>query len=206
MLQENCHLPTFDSLFEVPRKLPSTNLWLPIWSIKKIAIYQPLTPYLRYQLSLSRKTFVKVLLRFVWWRPHQKELSPMNEGHSILLWGTSLHIVEKLNDLPKMYRFSIYPVRKEERDRRESKRSDFMIFKIKNWVTSVIVGVKLNVSDTLNFEMRDDLAQLFPEAEYADKPEGGWHKNTVCALTNMAWLGTFSLSTCMPSLCSLSHM
>ena len=40
-------------------------------------------------------------------------------------------------------------------------------------VTSVIVGVKLNVSDTLNFEMRDDLAQLFLEAEYADKLDDG---------------------------------
>ena len=63
-----------------------------------------------------------------------------------------------------------------------------MIFKIKNRVTSVIAEAKLNVSDTLNFEMRDDLAQLFLEAEYADKLEDGWHENTVCALTDgMTW-------------------
>lgn len=40
----------------------------------------------------------------------------------------------------------------------------------------------------LKFEMKDDLAQLFFEAEYADQQEEGRHINTLCALTDgMPW-------------------
>ena len=113
----------------------------------------------------------------------------MNEGHSVLLCGTLLpHIVEELNDTAKVYKFSIYPVVKRESGARENKRADFTIFKIQNRITRVVIEAKLNVSQNLNNHMKDDLAQLFLEAQYADQEEGNRHNTTLCALTDgLTW-------------------
>ena len=68
--------------------------------------------------------------------------------------------------------------------RRENKRADFMIFTIKDQITRVVIEAKLNISDTLNYAMKSDFAQLFLEAMYADKQEGGQQEKMLCALTD----------------------
>ena len=71
--------------------------------------------------------------------------------------GTLLpHIVEDLNESDKLYRLLIYPIIKEEEDRRENKRADSTIFMIKDQITRVVIEAKLNVSDTLNYAMKND--------------------------------------------------
>ena len=78
--------------------------------------------------------------------------------------------MEELNDTTKVYKFSIYPVVKRESDARQNKRANFMIFKIQNRITRVVIEAILNISQNLNNHMRDDLAQLFLEAQYTLLP------------------------------------
>ena len=115
---------------------------------------------------------------------------PTNEGHSTLLCGTVLgHIVTDLNAIvtegEQKYKFEIFPVVKEEDDRRYNKLSDYSIFRIFNKIIYAILEVKLRVGTKLTNADKDDLAQLFLEVLYLHEDE----KNVVvekpmCILTD----------------------
>ena len=77
----------------------------------------------------------------------RKNTLPENEGHAILLCGTLLpHIVEELNAKEQLYRFSIFPVVKEDDDDgRRNKYADFSVLKIKDSLTCVVIEAKLNI-------------------------------------------------------------
>lgn len=101
---------------------------------------------------------------------------PTNEGHSTLLCGTVLgHIVTDLNAIltegEQKYKFEIFPVVKEEDDRRYNKLSDYSIFRIFNKIIYAILEVKLRVGTKLTDADRDDLAQLFLEVLYLQENE-----------------------------------
>ena len=108
----------------------------------------------------------------------RKNSLPENEGHSILLCGTLLpHIVEELNEKEKLYHFSIHPV--VEEDARKNKYADDLIMTIKDSITRVVVEAKLNVSENVNYAMKNDLVQLLLEAMYSDRQENNRQDKTL---------------------------
>lgn len=97
-----------------------------------------------------------------------------NEGHPTLLCGIFVsHVVTDINrKSQKPVKFEIYPVVKEEDDRRENKLSDYSIYKIMNKLTYIVIEVKLSVGASLTCADQDSLAQLFLEAYYVYSGEG----------------------------------
>ena len=93
------------------------------------------------------------------------------------------HIVEELNNKEQLYRLSIFPVIKDD-DARRNKYADFLILKIKDSLTRVVIEAKLNISETVNYGMRNDIAQLVLETIYSDQQENNRQEKTLCALTN----------------------
>lgn len=55
---------------------------------------------------------------------------------------------------------------------------------IKDSITRVVVEAKLNVSENVNYAMKNDLAQLFLEAMYSDRQENNRQDKTLSALTD----------------------
>ena len=50
---------------------------------------------------------------------------------------------------------------------------------LKDRITRVVIEAKLNASDTVNYAMKDDFAQLFLEAIYADREENSLQQRTL---------------------------
>lgn len=73
----------------------------------------------------------------------------------------------------KQYNFKIYPVLKEERDKRENKFSDISIIKIVNKRTKILIEIKLAVFPRLvmSDNVLDDFSQLFLEGLYVYEQE-----------------------------------
>ena len=81
------------------------------------------------------------------------------------------------------YRLSIFPVVKDD-DARRNRYADFSILKIKDSLTWVVIEAKLNISETVNYGMRNDRAQLVLETIYSDQQENNRQEKTLCGLTN----------------------
>ena len=54
-----------------------------------------------------------------------------------------------------------------------------MSFSLKDSITTVAVEAKLNVSENVNYAMKNDLAQLFLEAMYSDRQENNQQDKTL---------------------------
>lgn len=111
---------------------------------------------------------------------------PTNEGQPTLLCGNFIaHIVGHTNTAlgNQSVKFVVYPVVREETDRREN---DYSIFKIVNRITYIVVEVKLSIGARLTMDDQDKLAQLFLEAIYIFAKEGKSKENSVilCVLTD----------------------
>ena len=114
---------------------------------------------------------------------------PTNEGQSTLLCGNLItHIVKEANAVlgRKVCKFEIFPVMIDEADRRENKESDYLIYRIMNRLTYILVEVKVSVGRRLTIDDQDKLAQLFLEAIYMYSKEGKSIHNRIllCVLTD----------------------
>ena len=93
-----------------------------------------------------------------------------NEGYSMLICGNFLvHIVDELqkNESKKKYELTIFSViLKNLGDRRYDKRSDYVIFQLKNQRCLAVIELKLSVGSALAAKKKE-LAQLFLETHYA---------------------------------------
>ena len=54
-----------------------------------------------------------------------------------------------------------------------------MSISLKDSMTTVVVEAKLNVSENVNYAMKNDLAQLFLEAMYSDRQENNRQDKTL---------------------------
>ena len=75
-------------------------------------------------------------------------------------------------------------VKEDDDDGRRNKYADFSISKMKDSLTCVVIEAKLNISETVNYGMRNDVAQLVLETIYSDQQENNRQEKTLCALTN----------------------
>ena len=87
--------------------------------------------------------------------------------------------MEELNNKEQLYRLSIFPVVKDD-DARRNKYADFSILKIKDSLTRVVIEAKFNISETVNYRMRNDIAQLVLETIYSDQQENNRQEKTLC--------------------------
>ncbi len=117
---------------------------------------------------------------------------PTNEGQPTVLCANFIaHVVNHANRTlcpvnEPWYKFEVFPVVREEADKRQNKASDYSIFKIFNRKTYVVVEVKLCVGARLTKEDQNKLAQLFLEAVYIFRLEGKSNENKIisCVLTD----------------------
>jgi len=111
---------------------------------------------------------------------------PENEGFTQTLVGPIMaQVVDLLNKKSDVqYKFSIFPIVKDEADRRHNKRSDYSIYRIYNKRTYVVVECKLSVSAQLSVALLDYVSQLLLESFYVYQREGCQYRHVMCILTD----------------------
>lgn len=107
---------------------------------------------------------------------------PLNEGYPTHLSGNLLALTtSKLNELckKKKYKYHMYPVvYGYEGNHKKDKRSDYIMLRLLNHRTVLIMELKL--SATMTPQGKDDIAQLFAEASLIYEEEGQLYEKLLC--------------------------
>ena len=118
-----------------------------------------------------------------------KNSLPMNEGHPTQVCGNIVAFtVETLNnmapqtkDTKQCYRFEVFPVIHScLEDRKHDKKSDYVIMKVINARTLIVIELKLDVGNSLTGADKDHLAQLFYEAHLVCHQEKCCYPKLLC--------------------------
>lgn len=95
----------------------------------------------------------------------------LNEAFPTLLCGNIIAaLTQFMNDQHpredgrKSFQFRVLPVLKEAKDKRKSQKSDYVIIRLINEKTILLIELKRSVGNPLSEDDNDNLAQLFYEA------------------------------------------
>ena len=126
---------------------------------------------------------------------------PENEGYPMTVWTIIVEfLTESLNTMhgKGTYLFSIYPVIKPNtKDHWKDKKSDFIILKIKNRQTIIVIELKLSVG-CLTGADKDSVAQLFSEGYIISNEESTGDHNLLCIYTNHEVFHVFDMNLRKP--------